>query len=300
MTPWLAFAVVVLGALSLDLFVSRRRGATQSLREALAWMAVWVSLAIAFNVAVYFWFGPQRALEFTTSYLVEEALSVDNMFVFFVIFSYFAVPHAYQRRVLFWGILGALVLRGAFIAGGVALLEKFQWLIYVFGAFLVFTGIKLFTQEEARVEPEKNPVVKMFRRWVPLVPEYAGHRFTVKREGRRYATPLLLVLALVEATDVVFALDSIPAVLAITRNPFIVYTSNVFAILGLRSLYFVVAGMIGGFRFLHYGLAVVLIFIGVKMLLSKFYEIPTALSLGVVAGVIAVSLAASMVSKTRP
>ncbi len=291
---WVGFAILVLVTLALDLGVFHRRAHAVRPREALAWMTVWVSLAVAFNVAVYYWFGAHKALEFLTGYLVEEALSVDNMFVFFVIFSYFAVAREHQHRVLFWGIVGALAMRGAFIAAGVALLERFHWVFYVFGVFLVVTGIKLFFQKGTEVHPERNPVLKLFRRWVPLVAEYAGPRFTLFRDGRRYATPLLLVLVLVEATDVIFALDSIPAVFAITTDPFIVYTSNIFAILGLRSLYFLLAGMIGGFRYLHYGLAVVLAFVGVKMLLSKIYPIPIGVSLAVVAGLIGGSVVVSL------
>lgn len=290
--------MVVFGALALDLGMAHRHARPMGFRQALAWMAFWISLAAAFNVAVYFWFGLQPALAFTTSYVVEEALSVDNMFVFYVIFSYFAVKKAHQHRVLFWGILGAMILRGAFIAGGVALLQQFHWLIYVFGAFLVYTGINLFFHQETEIHPEKNPVLKLFRRWMPISPDYEGSRFTVIREGRRCATPLLVVLVLVESTDLMFALDSIPAVLAITRDPFLVFTSNIFAILGLRALYFLLAGMIGELRYLHYGLAVVLSFIGVKMLIEKVYTIPNGLALAVVAVVIGGAVLASLKRST--
>jgi tellurite resistance protein TerC len=284
-------------ALALDLLVFRRNPREMSLGRSLAWMVAWVSLAGLFNLAVWYWFGPARALEFVTAYVVEEALSVDNMFVFYVIFTYFAVTKAHQHRVLFWGIIGALILRGAFVAVGTAMLARFEWLIYLFGAFLVYTGIRLFFHDGESLEPEKNPVVKLFRRFVPLSPGFVGHRFTVREHGRLLATPLLLVLVVVEATDVAFATDSIPAVFAISRYPFIIYSSNVFAILGLRSLYFVVAGMIGGFRYLNYGLAIVLAFIGVKMLVAAHYPISTGLSLAVVGGVIGVSIGASIWKK---
>jgi tellurite resistance protein TerC len=294
MIPWITFGAVVAGALALDIGVLQRRERDVSLRQALGWMAGWIGLAVVFNIAIYFWYGPQHALEYATAYLVEEALSVDNMFVFYVIFGYFAVPAHQQRRVLFWGIVGAMIMRGIFIAVGVALLERFHWLIYIFGAFLVVTGLRLLKAEGAQVEPEKNPLIHLFRKWVPMVNAYHGKLFTVRLEGKRYATPLLLVLVLVEATDLMFALDSIPAVLAISTHPFIVYTSNVFAILGLRALYFVLAGLIGTFRHLHYGLAFVLAFIGVKMLISSHVEIPTLLSLGVVVGAIGLSILASV------
>ncbi len=292
--PWIVFALVITAALALDLGVFRRQPRQMGLRQSLAWLAGWAGLAAAFNLGVGWWFGSTRALEFTAAYLVEEALSVDNMFVFYVIFSYFGVTRAHQHRVLFWGILGALVLRGIFVAAGVALLARFAWLIYLFGAFLVFTGARLFFHSGETMEPEKNPVVKLFRRFVPLHSSFVGHRFSVRLDGRWLATPLLLVLALVEATDVAFATDSIPAVFAISRNPFIVYSSNVFAVMGLRSLYFVLAGVIGGFRYLNYGLGVVLAFIGVKMLVAAHYPISTGVSLAVVGGVIGVSIGASL------
>lgn len=299
MIPWIAFATVVAAALILDIGILQRRDRPIPLRQALAWMAGWIGLAVVFNIAIYFWYGPQQALEYTTAYLVEEALSVDNMFVFYVIFAYFAVPASQQRRVLFWGIVGAMVMRGIFIAVGVALLDRFHWLIYIFGAFLVITGLRLIKAEGTQVEPQKNPLIRLFKKWVPMVDQYDGKHFVVVREGRRYATPLLLVLVMVEGTDLMFALDSIPAVLAISTHPFIIYTSNVFAILGLRALYFVLAGLIGAFRHLHYGLAFVLVFVGVKMLISSYVQIPTLLSLGVVVGAIALSILPSLLSKKK-
>jgi tellurite resistance protein TerC len=288
------FAVVIVVLLALDLGVFRRQPREMTVGRSLAWLAAWVALAAAFNLAIWSWFGSARALEFTAAYLMEESLSVDNMFLFYAIFSYFGVPRALQHRVLFWGILGALVLRGIFVAAGAALLARFEWLTYFFGAFVVFTGGRLLFHNNETMEPEKNPVVKLFRRFVPLHPSFVGHQFSVQEAGRWMATPLLLVLVLVEATDVAFATDSIPAVFAISRHPFIVYSSNVFAVLGLRSLYFVLAGVIGGFRYLNYGLGVVLAFVGVKMLLAAHYPISTGLSLAVVGCVIGASVAASL------
>jgi tellurite resistance protein TerC len=290
---WILFNVFVVVMLVLDLAVFQRRAHAIKLREALGYSALWVSLAAAFAVGVYFWHGRGTALEFVTGYLIEESLSVDNLFVFLLIFRYFKVPSRYQHKVLFWGILGALIMRGIFILAGVTLIKKFHWIIYVFGAFLIFTGVKLFRQEEAEVHPERNPVLKLFRRWMPVTRDYEGGKFVVRRE-RLYATPLLLVLIIVETTDVMFATDSIPAILAITRDPFIVYTSNVFAVLGLRSIYFALAGIMEMFHYLHYGLSAILVFIGIKMLLSARYPIPTEIALAVVAGVLVISIAASV------
>ena len=280
--------------LVLDLGVFHRRAHSYSFREALAWSALWVGLAAGFAVLVYFWHGHAAALEFTTGYLIELSLSVDNLFVFLVIFRFFRVPGELQHRVLFWGILGALITRGFFILAGVGLIRRFQWIIYIFGALLVWSGIKLLRQGETDIDPEKNPVLRAFRRWMPVTDDYVGEKFWVRQPGL-YATPLVVVLLVVETTDVLFAVDSIPAVLAITLNAFIVYTSNVFAIIGLRSMYFAVAGMIELFEYLHYGLSVVLIFIGGKMLVSHYYTVPTHLALGIVVAVIALSVAASLV-----
>jgi tellurite resistance protein TerC len=255
---------------------------------------VWIALAAAFNGLVVHWFGPQRGLEFTTGYLIEKALAVDNIFVFYAIFAYFAVPAAYQHRVLFWGILGALVLRGVFILAGAALLAKFHWVLYVFGAVLVLTAAKLFWIRDEGIHPERNPAYRLFRRLVPSVDEYAGCRFTVVREGKRYATPLLAVLVLIEWTDLVFAIDSIPAIFAVTSDPFIVYTSNIFAILGLRSMFFLLAGVIGKFHLLKPALALVLGFVGAKMLAADVYEVPISASLAVVASLIALGVVGSL------
>ena len=279
--------------LVLDLTVFHRGSHEVKFRSALGWSAFWIALAAAFAVLVYFWHGKTAALDFTTGYLIEESLSVDNLFVFLLIFRYFKVPGHYQHKVLFWGIIGALVMRLAFIILGVALINRFEWIIYLFGAFLVYTGIKLATSSESEVHPEKNPVLKALRKIIPITPDYVKGKFFVRLE-RLYATPLLLVLIVIETTDVLFATDSIPAVLAITRDPFIVFTSNVFAILGLRSLYFALAGMMEIFHFLHYGLAVILSFIGVKMLVSHYYAIPTHIALAVVGTVLAVSVLASV------
>src|SRR4051812_32090814 len=274
--------------LVLDLTVFHRKAHTIKFKEAIGWSIFWISLAAIFAVIVYFWRGKTTSLDFVTGYLIEESLSVDNLFVFLLIFKFFKVPGQLQHKVLFWGIIGALVMRFIFIFAGVALINRFHWIIYVFGAFLVYTGVKLFNQQDSDVQPENNPVLRIFRRIMPVTKDYVGGKFFVRKEGL-YSTPLFLVLLVIETTDVVFAADSIPAILAITRDPFIVYTSNVFAILGLRSLYFALAGMMELFHYLHYGLAVILTFIGVKMLISNFYHLPTAVALGVVAGVLVLS-----------
>lgn len=280
--------------LVLDLGVFHRRTHTVKFREALIWSLVWIAMAAAFAVVIYFWHGRTPSLEFVTGYVIELSLSVDNLFVFLLIFRFFQVPPEHQHKVLFWGILGALIMRAAFIVAGVGLIQRFHWIVYVFGAFLVYSGIKLFSQENAEIHPEKNPVLRLFRKWVPVTKEYEGNKFFVRRPGF-YATPLLVVLVVVETTDLLFAVDSIPAILAITRDAFIVYTSNVFAIMGLRSMYFALAGMMEMFRYLHYGLSLVLIFVGAKMLLSHYYEIPTVVALGCVAGVLIISVLASVV-----
>ncbi len=284
--------------LGLDLGVFHRRAHTVKFREALAWSMVWIALAVIFAVVVFFWHGRIPALEFVTGYVIELSLSVDNLFVFLLIFRFFQVPAVHQHKVLFWGILGALIMRAVFIAAGVGLIQRFHWIVYVFGAFLVYSGIKLFFQEEAEIHPEKNPVLRLFRRFVPVTKDYEGDKFFVRRPGL-YATPLFVVLLVVETTDLLFAVDSIPAILAITRDAFIVYTSNVFAIMGLRSMYFALAGMMEMFRYLHYGLSLVLVFVGAKMLLSHYLEIPTPVALAAVAGVLAISVIASMANPKK-
>src|SRR3989442_13285556 len=274
--------------LVLDLGVFHRRTHVVKFREALLWSAMWIALAALFAVIVYFWHGRVPALEFVTGYVIELSLSVDNLFVFLLIFRYFQVPTVHQHKVLFWGILGALIMRAVFILAGVGLIRQFHWIIYVFGALLVYSGIKLFRKENAEIHPEKNPLLRLFRRWIPVTKDYEGNKFFVRQPGL-YATPLFIVLLVVETTDVLFAVDSIPAILAITLNAFIVYTSNVFAILGLRSLYFALAGMMELFHYLHYGLALILMFVGVKMLISSRYTIPIPLALAAVGGFLAES-----------
>jgi tellurite resistance protein TerC len=292
---WVGFNVFVVLMLVLDLGVFHRKSHVIRFKEALGWSAFWISLSVIFGVMVYFWRGPQPSLEFATGYLIELSLSVDNLFVFLVLFSYFKVPQEQQYRVLFWGIIGALVMRAIFIVAGVALINRFHFIIYVFGAFLIYTGIKLAFQDETEVHPEHNPMLRLVRRWFPMTNDYVGGRFFVMHGEKRYATPLFAVLVVVETTDLLFAVDSIPAILAITRDPFIVYTSNVFAILGLRSMYFALAGMLEIFHFLNYGLAAILTFVGTKMLLSNFIKIPIHISLLVVASLLALSVIASLV-----
>jgi tellurite resistance protein TerC len=302
---WIVFNAFVLLMLFLDLAVFNRKAHVVTLKESLGWVAVWVSLALLFGVGIYFWYPGMgghpghkvAALSFITGYLIEESLSMDNLFVFLMVFRYFRVPAEYQHKVLFWGIIGALVMRAIFIFAGVALINRFHWLIYVFGAFLVYTGIKMFTHDDDEVHPERNPVLKLFRRFVPVTSNYVEGKFWTIVEGRRFATPLAVVLIVVETTDVLFAADSIPAILAISTDPFIVYTSNVFAIMGLRSLYFALAGMMDIFHYLNYGLSTILIFIGLKMLLSSYIKIPIGIALGVVAATLIISIVVSLMHK---
>ena len=296
---WLGFVACVLGLLALDLGVFHRKAHEVRFREALGWSVAWVSLAMLFNLGVYYWFGPERALEFLAGYLIEKALSVDNVFVFLVLFSHFAVPPAYQHRVLFWGIVGALVMRAVFIVLGAALLAAFHWVLYLFGALLVVTGLKMLRAGDEPVRPEQSPVYRWFTRLVPSVPGYRGARFWVVEQGRWMATPLLLVLVAIEATDLVFAIDSIPAIFAVTRDPFIVFTSNIFAILGLRAMFFMLAGVMGRFAYLKTGLALVLVFVGTKMLVSDLYAMPIAVSLGVVAALIGGAIVISLLATRR-
>jgi tellurite resistance protein TerC len=296
---WVGFNAFIVAMLVLDLGVFHRKAHAIGFREALRWSAFWISLALTFGVIVYFWRGAEAGLQFFTGYLIEESLSVDNLFVFLMIFTYFRVPADYQYKVLFWGILGALVMRATFIVTGVALIEKFHWIIYVFGALLVITGVKMVLDKDKEIHPEHNPVLKIFRRLMPVTRDYVGGKFFVMQDGRRWATPLMVVLVLIETTDLIFAVDSVPAVLAISRDPFIVYTSNVFAILGLRSLYFALAGMMHRFCYLHYGLAIILTFVGTKMLLSEKIHLPIQLALGVVLGVLAISITASLLKPVK-
>jgi len=286
--------------LALDLGIFHRKIHEVSLKEALTWTFVWVFLALVFNAIIFYWKGRQQALEFFTGYLIEKALSVDNIFVFIMIFTYFQIPSRYQHKVLFWGILGALIMRVVFIFAGVALIEKFHFTIYFFGALLIYTGYKMFYHNNAKIEPDKNPLIKFFKKFMPVTPLLQEDNFFVKLDGKRFATPLFLVLILIETTDLIFAVDSIPAILAITQDQFIVYTSNVFAILGLRSLYFALAGVVHRFWLLSYGLAVVLVFVGIKMLLIDLYKIPIELSLIFIAVVITGSIFLSLkIQKTK-
>jgi tellurite resistance protein TerC len=294
---WILFNLFAVGMLALDLLVFHRSGRVVRSREALAWSAMWIGLAVAFAGVVFLWQGRQVALEFVTGYVLELSLSVDNLFLFLVIFRYFSVPEQHQRSVLFWGVLGALLMRGFFILTGVGLIHRFHWILYLLGALLIYSGIRLGFAGEHQIDPATNPAVKVLRRWMPVTDDYQGDRFFVrgwKGNPGLYATPLLVVLAVIETTDVLFAVDSIPAVLAVTLNAFIVYTSNVFAILGLRSMYFAVSGLMKVFRFLHYGLALVLILVGLKMITVDYFAVPTLVTLGVVAGLLLGSIAASI------
>ncbi len=292
---WAGFTLFVLCMLALDLLVFQKREHEIKPKEALAWSIGWISLALLFNVGVYRFFGAQRGLEFFTGYLIELALSVDNLFVFILIFNTFHVRPAHQHRVLFWGILGAQIMRAVFILLGAALLQAFHWVVFVFGGFLVFTGVKILLDRGTEVHPEKNPVLRLFGKIIPTLPDSYGGRFTVKLNGKRYATSLLPVLVVVEVTDLMFAVDSIPAIFAVTNDPFIVYTSNIFAILGLRALYFLLASAMGKFRYLKVGLGLVLSFVGAKMVLADWVAIPIEISLAVVVALLAGSILASVI-----
>jgi tellurite resistance protein TerC len=294
-TLWIGFNVFVLLMLVLDLGVFHRKSKVISVKEALTWTAVWILLAFLFNVFVYYQLGEEKAFEFFTGYLIEKSLSVDNIFVIILIFSFFNVPAAYQHKVLFWGILGALVMRVCFILAGVELIHKFHWLIYIFGGFLIFTGIRILTQGDLKLNPEKNPVVKFVRKIFRVTPDFEGDKFFIKRDNILWATPLFVVVVLIEATDLIFAVDSIPAILAVSEDSFIVYTSNVFAILGLRSLYFALAGMEKYFTHLKYGLSAILIFVGVKMCIADFYKVPIEISLAFIILTLAIAVLTSMV-----
>ncbi|MGE5227499.1 MAG: TerC family protein [Planctomycetaceae bacterium] len=291
---WGAFVAFILALLALDLFVLHRNAHEVSFREAGLWSAIWVSLGLLFGAVVWWWQGAASAGQYLAGYLIEKSLSIDNIFVFALVFGYFAVPSRYQHRVLFWGVLGALVFRAAFIAAGATLLESFHWMIYVFGAFLVLTGLRMWRSRDTHLDPSKNPVLRAMRRVVPMTDEYEGQKMTVRRAGKLVATPLLAVVVVVETTDIIFAVDSIPAIFAVTSEPFLVFTSNAFAILGLRALYFLLAGMIGRFAYLKLGLAAVLVFVGAKMLLTDVYKVPIWISLAVIATTITVSIVASL------
>lgn len=291
---WILFNVFVLVMLALDLGVFHKKAHEVGFKEALTWSGIWIGLALLFNLGLYFYSGKEQALEFLTGYLIEKSLSVDNIFVFLMIFSYFRVPAIHQHKILFWGILGALLMRAIFIFAGIALIEKFHWVIYVFGAFLVLTGFKMAFKHDAEFHPEGNFVLRLIRKWIPIGGDCESGRFFSFKNGNRVATPLFIALLFIEVSDLIFAVDSIPAILAITSDPFIVYTSNVFAILGLRSLYFVVARFAELFEYLHYGLGAILIFVGIKMLLVDTYKVPTPLALSIVAGILCISIVLSI------
>jgi tellurite resistance protein TerC len=296
---WIGFFLLILGLLALDIVVFNRKAHEVQLREALLWSAFWISIAMIFNVVIYFTRGGESAVQYFTAYIIEKSLSVDNLFVFLMLFTYFQVPAKYQHKVLFWGIVGALVMRMLFIFAGIALISKFHWMLYIFGAILIYSGLKMLKSADVEVHPETNPVLKLFRRIMPVTSEYHGASFFVWQNSRWYATPLIVVLLVIETTDVVFAVDSVPAVLAISQDAFIVYTSNIMAILGLRALYFALAGVMRVFRHLHYGLAAILVFVGFKMLAADFIHIPIALSLGVIGSILAISIAASLLLPAR-
>jgi len=293
---WIIFCVFLVGMLALDLGLFHRKAKVIAPREALIWSGIWVSISMAFGVIVFVWHGSQAGTEFLTGYMIEWSLSIDNVFVFALIFSFFKVPAAYQYRVLFWGVVSALIMRGVLIATGAALLASFHWIIFIFGGFLIISGIRIATHDESKADPTKNPIVRIFKRFVPSTDEYDGQKFFTRRNGKLLATPLLTVLVAVEATDLIFAVDSIPAIFAVTDEPFIVFTANALAILGLRSLYFALSGIMHKFVYLKYGLAVILVFVGIKMLMKDIYHMPGVLSLGVVLAVLVGAAAASLLA----
>lgn len=292
---WVGFLALIGCLLALDLGVFNRKAHVVKFKEAMLWVFVWVTLAMLFNLGIFYWQGPDVALQFLTGYLIEQSLSVDNIFIFILVFSYFKVPAHYQHKVLFWGIVGAIVMRVMLILVGTALIARFHWVFYVFGAFLIITAIKMALQSDEGVHPESNRVVRLFRKLMPVTRDYHGDSFLVRQSGKLSATPMLIVLIVIETTDLVFALDSIPAIFAITTDPFIVFTSNIFAIMGLRSLYFVLSGFISLFHYIKYGLSLILGFVGVKMLIADLYKIPIGAALGVVAGILLLSVLASLI-----
>ena len=296
---WIGFSVFLIIMLALDLGVFHKESHVVEFREAMIWSGIWVGLAVLFNIGVFYYFGEVKGLEFMTGYLVEKSLSVDNVFVIALIFTYFSVPRQYQHRVLFWGVIGALIMRAILIAVGATLIREFAWIIYIFGAFLVFTGIKMYFQKNEGIDPDKNPVVRFFKKFIPVTDEYNKEKFFLIKNGKRFATPLFIVLLMVETTDLIFAVDSIPAIFAITQDPFIVFTSNAYAILGLRSLYFALAGVIYKFYYLKAGLSVILVFVGIKMMLIDIFKIPIGISLGFVSLVILISVIASVLKNRK-
>ncbi|HAN77333.1 MAG TPA: hypothetical protein DCQ31_05930 [Bacteroidales bacterium] len=292
---WILFIAFVIAMLALDLGVFHRKSHEVKIKEALIWSAVWISLALVFNYGIYLFMGYEKAIEFLTGYVIEKSLSIDNLFVFIMLFTYFNVEPKYQHKVLFWGILGALVMRAIFIFAGVALISKFHWIIYIFGAFLIFTGIKMLFHNDEKIDPDKNPLVKLFKKIFPVTETMHGDKFFVKINSRTFATPLFIVLLMVEFTDLIFAVDSIPAILAISNDTFIIFTSNVFAILGLRALYFALAGITKYFYYLKYGLSAILVFVGIKMTIVDLYKIPIAYSLLVITGILVISVLVSVI-----
>lgn len=296
---WILFNIFILLMLALDLGVFQRKTHAVSVKEALIWSAVWILLSLLFNVFIYYDLGKQKAIEYFTGYLIERSLSVDNIFVFVLLFSYFKVPAEYQHKVLFWGVIGALILRAALIGVGVVLIHQFAWIIYIFGGFLVFTGFRMAMQNDSHIDPEKNIVIRLYKKFFPVTTEYDNGNFFVTKNHRRSATPLFVVLIATEFTDLVFAFDSIPAIFAVTDDPFIIYTSNIFAILGLRAMYFALAGVMDKFHYLKVGLSMILIFIGFKMLIVDIYKIPIGYSLGVIAIVLIASVVLSLVKPKK-
>jgi len=290
---WMGFIAFVLLMLALDLYVFNRKPHEIKIKEALLWSAFWILLALLFNYGVYHWLGKEKAMEFLTAYVVEKSLSVDNLFVFIMIFGFFNVKPENQHKILFWGIIGALVLRAIFILAGIALISMFHWIIYVFGVFLIITGARIPFEKDKEINPDKNPLVKLFKKFMPVSSNTEKGKLFIRANHKTYATPLFIALIMIEFSDLIFAVDSIPAVLAISNDPFIVYTSNVFAILGLRSLYFALAGIVVLFRYLKYGLSAILIYVGIKMCISGFYKIPTLLSLSIILGLLTISILAS-------
>lgn len=296
---WIGFIAFLIVSISIDLGLHRKKDEELTFKDSMTRVGVWVSLALAFGVWVWQYFGPQKGLEFFTGYVIELSLSMDNVFIIAIIFTYFSVPLKYQHRVLFWGIVGALIMRGAMIFAGSALVQEYQWILYIFGAFLLFTGVKLAFQKDEKYDPSNNPLVKLARRFLTITSEFHGNKFWVKQNGKWAATPLFLVLLLIEFTDLVFAVDSIPAIFAVTLDPFIVFTANAFAILGLRSMYFLLAGLITKFYYLKTGLSVLLIYVGIKMMIVEFYHIPTAISLAIVVTILGTAAIASVVRNKR-
>lgn len=296
---WTGFLLFVVAMLAIDLGLFHKKSHEVKIKEALIWSAVWISLALIFNFLIYLYLGKIKALEFLTGYLIEKSLSVDNLFVFIMVFSFFNIESKYQHKILFWGILGALILRAIFIFAGVALINNFHWIIYLFGAFLIYTGFKMLKQKEEKFDPSKNILVRIFKFFMPVTPQIKGNKFFVRINKKLYATPLFLVLLIIEFTDLIFAVDSIPAILAISNDPFIIFTSNVFAILGLRALYFALAGITKYFRFLKYGLSAILIFVGIKMCISGFFKFPVLISLLVILGILTISVLSSVIIKEK-